>query len=99
MVILIWVPGNLRVDYSLSHAAFECLMHDSEESVCIAAAQAHERVVAVLSKQKLGLQDNNMTAASEKPTKYVRHHGATATGSKSSNLFAVIGLWKSANKN
>ncbi|XP_077189732.1 maestro heat-like repeat-containing protein family member 7 isoform X2 [Paroedura picta] len=79
--------------------SLECLMHDSEESVCIAAAQAHERVSAVLSKQEHGPHDSNMTAASEKPMRNARHHSATATGSGSANLFAVIGLWKSANKN
>ncbi|KAL8178622.1 UNVERIFIED_CONTAM: hypothetical protein K2H54_054190 [Gekko kuhli] len=84
---------------SVMFLALEFLMHDSEESVYIAAAQAHERVSAVLSKQKHGLHGNNMTAASEKPMKNARHRSATAAGSSSANLFAVIGLWKSANKN
>ncbi|XP_042318533.1 maestro heat-like repeat-containing protein family member 7 isoform X2 [Sceloporus undulatus] len=90
-----------KEDLDLVSQTLEGLMHDPEVSVCVTAAHAHDRVFAVLSKQKNRLDDNNMTATSDTGVeKLVRNsRSQNAFRNSGSSLFRVLSLWKSANNN
>ncbi|XP_053099661.1 probable proline--tRNA ligase, mitochondrial isoform X11 [Hemicordylus capensis] len=90
-----------KVDLDVINHALEVLLHDNDESVCLAAAHAHERVFAVLSQQLNGSDGKCKPVASdtnEKQIRNVRPQSATSIRSNSSNLLSIICLWKSANK-
>ncbi|KAF7244389.1 Maestro heat-like repeat-containing protein family member 7, partial [Varanus komodoensis] len=75
------------VDLDMIYHTLECLMHDPDASVSIAAAHAHDRVSAVLSKQQTRQKDNINTgasnSASDKPTRNSRSHNSVRITSSS----------------
>nr|XP_020655325.1 maestro heat-like repeat-containing protein family member 7 [Pogona vitticeps] len=81
-----------KVDLDMILPTLESLMHDPDATVCIAAAHAHDRVFAVLSRGK-----NRGDIATEKPTKFSR--SSNDLRGSSSSLFRVISLWRSVNRN
>ncbi|XP_062991509.1 maestro heat-like repeat-containing protein family member 7 [Elgaria multicarinata webbii] len=89
------------VDLDMIYHTLGCLMHDPDASVSIAAAHAHDRVFAILSKQQDGLNGKSKPVASntaaDKPTRNSRSQNSIRNSS--SSLFRVINLWKSANRN
>ncbi|KAJ6662588.1 hypothetical protein lerEdw1_011725 [Lerista edwardsae] len=89
-----------KMDLTLVGRALESLIHDKEETVCIAAARAHERVRTVLSKQGNGSSGGSTTAIqhnSNTNDKSVRNsHSTTAIrNSGSSHFLGILGLWRS----
>ncbi|KAH0618583.1 hypothetical protein JD844_017934 [Phrynosoma platyrhinos] len=90
-----------KEDLDLVSQTLEGLMHDPEVSVCVTAAHAQDRVFAILSKQKNGLESNNVTAASDTAAEKLMRNSRSqnAFRNSSSSLFRVISLWKSANIN
>nr|XP_042707452.1 maestro heat-like repeat-containing protein family member 7 [Chrysemys picta bellii] len=73
------------------------LMHDPEASVCIFAAQARERVLAVSWKVKYGLVEQHKVN-SDSAEKHKSPPNPPATESTSSRLFNALNLWKLAAK-
>nr|XP_060629546.1 maestro heat-like repeat-containing protein family member 7 [Anolis sagrei ordinatus] len=90
-----------KEDLNLVSQTLERLMHDSDVSVCMTAAHAHDRISAVLSKQINRLDGNNMTTASDSVAEKLISNSRSQNSfrNSSSSLFRVIGLWKSANRN
>ncbi|KAJ7332681.1 hypothetical protein JRQ81_014861 [Phrynocephalus forsythii] len=81
-----------KEDLDMILQTLEGLMHDPDAPVCIAAAHAHDRVFAVLSRWK-----KRGDIPIEKPTKNSR--SPNDLRGSSSSLFRVISLWKSVNRN
>ncbi|XP_065265354.1 maestro heat-like repeat-containing protein family member 7 [Emys orbicularis] len=73
------------------------LMHDPEASICIFAAQARERVLAVYWKLKYGLVEQHKVN-SDSAEKHKSPPNPPATESTSSRLFNALNLWKLAAK-
>ncbi|XP_062834362.1 maestro heat-like repeat-containing protein family member 7 isoform X9 [Anolis carolinensis] len=90
-----------KEDLDLVSQTLESLMHDSDVSVCMTAAHAHNRISAILSKQLNGLHGNNMAAASDSGAEKQISNSRSQNSfrNSSSSLFRVMSLWKSANRN
>ncbi|KAM9130366.1 maestro heat-like repeat-containing protein family member 7 isoform 2-T2 [Pangshura tecta] len=73
------------------------LLHDPEASVCIFAAQAHERVLAVYRKLKYGLAEQHKVN-SDSAEKHKSPPHPPATEGTSSRLCHALNLWKLAAK-
>ncbi|XP_077679635.1 maestro heat-like repeat-containing protein family member 7 isoform X4 [Eretmochelys imbricata] len=73
------------------------LIHDPEASVCIFAAQARERVLAVYWKLKYGLAEQHKVN-SDSAEKHKSPPNPPPTESTSSRLFNALNLWKLAAK-
>ncbi|XP_074818465.1 maestro heat-like repeat-containing protein family member 7 [Natator depressus] len=84
-------------DLDIISNALGGLIHDPEASVCIFAAQAHERVLAVYWKLKYGLVEQHKVN-SDSAEKHKSPPNAPPTESTSSRLFNALNLWKLAAK-
>ncbi|XP_066480703.1 maestro heat-like repeat-containing protein family member 7 [Tiliqua scincoides] len=85
---------------SIMFLALEGLIHDKEETICVAAAHAHERVSVVLSKQIDGPNDSSIRTAGDTNAKSARISRSPSTiavrDSSSSHFFGILGIWRSA---
>ncbi|KAM7162955.1 LOW QUALITY PROTEIN: maestro heat-like repeat-containing protein family member 7, partial [Macrochelys suwanniensis] len=84
-------------DLDILSNALGGLIHDPEASVCIFAAQAHERVLAVYWKLKYGLVEQRKVNSDSAET-HKSPPNPPATPSTSSRLFNALSLWKLAAK-
>ncbi|XP_043376461.1 maestro heat-like repeat-containing protein family member 7 isoform X3 [Dermochelys coriacea] len=84
-------------DLDIISNALRGLLHDPEASVCIFAAQARERVLAVSWKLKYGLVEQHKVN-SDSAEKHKSPPNPPPTESTSSRLFNALNLWKLAAK-
>ncbi|XP_077679636.1 maestro heat-like repeat-containing protein family member 7 isoform X5 [Eretmochelys imbricata] len=84
-------------DLDIISNALGGLIHDPEASVCIFAAQARERVLAVYWKLKYGLAEQHKVN-SDSAEKHKSPPNPPPTESTSSRLFNALNLWKLAAK-
>ncbi|XP_075792157.1 maestro heat-like repeat-containing protein family member 7 isoform X3 [Pelodiscus sinensis] len=84
-------------DLDLINNALKGLIHDPEASVCIFAAQAHERVLAVYRKLKYGPVEQHKVN-SESAEKHKSLSNTSTTQSTSSRLLNALNLWKLTTK-
>ncbi|XP_039342156.1 maestro heat-like repeat-containing protein family member 7 isoform X13 [Mauremys reevesii] len=84
-------------DLDIISNALAGLLHDPEASVCIFAAQAHDRVLAVYWKLKYGLVEQHKVN-SDSAEKHHSPPNHPATEGTSSRLCNAINLWKLAAK-
>ncbi|XP_065412105.1 maestro heat-like repeat-containing protein family member 7 [Chrysemys picta bellii] len=89
--------GEFPINIFSFVSALGGLMHDPEASVCIFAAQARERVLAVYWKVKYGLVEQHKVN-SDSAEKHKSPPNPPATESTSSRLFNALNLWKLAAK-
>ncbi|XP_044882103.1 maestro heat-like repeat-containing protein family member 7 isoform X2 [Mauremys mutica] len=84
-------------DLDIISNALAGLLHDPEASVCIFAAQAHDRVLAIYWKLKYGLVEQHKVN-SDSAEKHKSPPNPPATEGTSSRLCNALNLWKLAAK-